>query len=92
MAIIADGKVLSMLRNQSQPLVRLTKDVIGVAMDAGQGACLASAPMRAAIRKRMTADKQPVVQLTKDEKATLERLAEDLETDPRLHTVCAVVS
>jgi len=92
LAIIADGQVLSILRNQSQPLVRLTEDVVGVAMDAGHGACLASAPMRSAIRKRMTADKQAVVRLTKDEKVTLERLSEDLTSEPTLHTVGAVVS
>jgi len=66
LAIVADGQVPSILSNQSQPLVRLTEDVVGVAMDAGQEAWLASAQMRSAIRKRMTADKQAVVRLTKD--------------------------
>jgi len=92
LAIIADGQVLSILRNQSQPLVRLTEDVVGVAMDAGHGACPASAQMHSAICKRMTADTQAVVRLTKDEKATLERLSEDLASKPTPYTVGAVVS
>jgi len=92
LAIIADGQVLSILRNQSQPLVRSTQDLVGVALDAGHGACLASAPMRSAIRKRMTAEKQAVVRITKDEKATLERLSEELAVEPEPHTVGAIAS
>ena len=91
-AVIADGQVLSILRNQSQPLVRLTQDVVCVAMDAGLGACLSSAAMRAAIRKRLTADKQVVARVTKDDHAALKRLSEELSSVPAPHAADAVTS
>jgi len=92
LAIIADGQVLSILRNQSQPLVRLTEDVVGVPLDAGHGACLASAATRAAVRKRMTADNQLVVRLNKDDKKALDRLAEELAVELVAHEPSWVVS
>jgi len=91
-AVIADGQVLSILRNQSQPLVRLIEDVVGVPMDAGHGSCLASAPLRSAIRKRMTAERQPVVRLTKEESASLKRLSEEMSLVPPPHPAGRVTS
>ncbi|OSX69684.1 hypothetical protein BU14_1277s0001 [Porphyra umbilicalis] len=92
LAIIADGQVLSIWRNQSQRLVRLTDDVVGVPMDAGHGSCLASAPLRAAVRKRMSADRQQVVRLTKDESVVLKRLSEELSSVPLPHPAGRVTS
>jgi len=90
-AVIADGQVLSILRNQSQALVCLTEDVVGVPLDAGHGSCLASAGLRAAIRKRMTAERQAVVRLTKDENAVLKRLADELSSEPPPHAAGRII-
>jgi len=89
LAVIADGQVLSILRNQSQPLVRLTEDVVGVPLDAGHGWCLASAGLRAAIRKRTTAERQHAVRLTKEEHLTLKSLADELTSEPPPHAAGA---
>jgi len=92
LAVIADGQVISILRNQSQPLVRLTVDVVGVPMDTSHGSCLASAALRAAIRKRVTAEHQPIVRLTKDENAALARLSEELASPPAAHVTDRITS
>ena len=92
LAVLADGQVLSILRNQSQPLVRLTEDVVGVPLDAGHGSCLASAGLRTAIRKRTTAERQHVVRLTKEEHSTLKRLADEVTSEPSPHTAGRVIS
>jgi len=91
-AVIADGQVLSILRNQSQPLVRLTEDVIGVPLDAGLGACLSSAAMRGAVRQRMTADKQVVTRLNKEDHAALMRLSTHLGPTPAPHVDGPIIS
>jgi len=85
--VIADGQVLPTLRNQSQALVKLTEDVVAVPMDAGNGSCLASAALRGAIRKRMTAERQAVVRLTKEDNLVLKRLAEEMSSAPPSHEV-----
>jgi len=85
LAVIADGQVISILRNQSQPLVLLTEDVVGVAMDSSHGSCLASAALRAAIRKRVTAEHQPIFRLTEDEHAALARFSNELASAPAVH-------
>jgi len=92
LAVIADGQVLSILRNQSQALVRLTEDVVGVPLDVGHGSCLSSAGLRAAIRKRMTAERQAVVRITKDEHAALKRLAVKLSSEPPPHAAERVIT
>jgi len=92
LAVIADGQVLSILRNQSQPLMRLTEDVVGVPLDAGHGSCLASAGLRTSIRKRTTAERQQVVRLTREEHSTFRRLADELSSEPPPHAVGRVIS
>jgi len=85
LAFIADGHVISILHNQSQPLVRLTEDVVGVAMDTSHGSCLASAALRADICKRVTAEHQPIARLTKDKHAALARFSNELASAPEVH-------
>jgi len=91
-AVIADGQVLSILRNQSQALIRLTEDVVGVPIDVGNGSCLASATLRGAIRKRMTAERQAVVRLSKEDNSVLKRLAEEMSSVPPSHAVGRVTT
>jgi len=86
-AIVADGEVLSILRNQSQPLVRVTDDVRVVPMDTNHGSCVPVAAIRGAVRKRLSADRGAVVRLTKEEHAALSRLAEELLSVPVAHGV-----
>jgi len=86
-AIVADGKVLSILRNQSQPLIRVTEDVRVVPMDTNHGSCVPVAAIRGAVRKHLSADRGAVVRLTKDEHAALSRLGEELLSVPVAHAV-----
>ena len=86
-AIVADGYVLSILRNQSQPLIRVTEDVRVFPMDTNHGSCVPVAALRGAVRKRLSAGRGAVVRLTKDEHAALSILGEELLSVPVAHTV-----
>jgi len=84
-AIIADGEVLSIIRNQSQPLMPVTEGVSVVPMDANHGSCVPVAAIRAAVRKRLSADRGAVVRLTEDDHAALARFGEELVSVPEAH-------
>ena len=86
-AVFHDGEVLSILRNQSQPLIRMTEDVRVVAMDTNHGSRVPVAAIRGAVRKRLSEDRSAVVRLTKDEHAALSRLGEELLSVPVALTV-----
>lgn len=67
-ALITDGDVLSVQRNQSQALTRVEQDVSVVPMDVGLGACLPIAGLRGAVRRRKKMDRETPMRLTVPEK------------------------
>lgn len=87
LAIVVDGEVLSILRNLSQPLVRVTDDVRVVPLDIKHGCCVPVAAIRGAVRKRLSADRGAVVRLTKGENSALARLGQELVSVPDPHVV-----
>lgn len=63
-ALITDGDVLSVQRNQSQALLRVEQDVSLEPMDVGLGACLPIAGLRGAVRRRTKLDRETPMRLT----------------------------
>jgi len=91
-AVIADGEVLSILRSQSQPLFRVTKDVRVVPIDTSVASVLPLASLRAAVRKCLTSERKEAVRLSKTEFLVLRDLASAFVDTPAPHGAGVVVS
>lgn len=68
-AVIMDGQVISVQRNQSEALMRVEQDLCVVAMDTGLGACIPLPALRGVIRRLTRSDRDKAMRLSKaDEK------------------------
>jgi len=66
--VVQDGQVISVIKNQSEPLFKVTTDLSTTRMDVDMGCCLPSAAARSAVRKRTKAAAfDEPVRLTKEE-------------------------
>ena len=91
-AVIAVGEVLSILRSQSQPLVRLTEDVRVVPIDTNFASVLPLASLRAAVRRSLTSERMEAVRLSKTEFVALRDLASHVADTPAPHGPGVVVA
>lgn len=91
-ALIPDGEVLSVQRNQSEPLEKDDQDVPVVAMDVGLGACLPSPGTRAVIRKRTCHAYGEAMRLSSAEHSSLVVLHGAAAGDPDPHNPGPVVT
>lgn len=91
-AIIPDGEVLSVQRNQSEPFYKEEQDVPVVAMDVGLGACLPSPGMRSAVRKRACHAHGDEMRLSAADRSSLVLLRGALTTVPHQHPVGPVLT
>ena len=73
-ALIQDGQVISVMQNQSEPLLRVTTDLTVTRMDTDTGCCLHLVAARSAVRKRCRAPIEETVRLNKDEFKALKQL------------------
>jgi len=74
--VVQDGQVISVMRNQSEPLIKVTTDLSTTRMDVDIGCCLPSAAARSAVRKRSKAAAfDEPVRLTKEEYKALSSLS-----------------
>lgn len=91
-ALIPDGEVLSVQRNQSEPLEKDDQDVPVVAMDVGLGACLPSPGTGAVIRKRTCHAYGEAMRLSSAEHSSLVVLHGAAAGDPDPHNLGPVVT
>jgi len=90
--VVSDGEVISVQRNQSEPLERVEADVTVTRIDADVGSCLTIASLRSAIRKRAKAKSDETVRLTKRETQLMTAFGSSSVADPTPHDANNVVS
>lgn len=84
-AVISDGEVISVQRNQSEVLVRQEENVPVASLDTGHGSCLFSPALRAVVRKRSQHDLNEPLPLTVAERTSLTGFMDDGAAVPDPH-------